>query len=130
MARFKPAGAYHAPEKSVRLLPFRFDRTSSDGYLVSNMVGDFVRLSADEFDRLIGERITPGDDLYEKAYASNLITRDRLPNFKYSQHACAAGWHICARRQVCTCLSSRSGVNIHVRIAKSLGRVQIALAST
>ena len=57
-------------------MPFRFDRTGSDGYLVSNMVGDFVRLSADEFDRLIDERVSPGDGLYEKAYASNLITRE------------------------------------------------------
>ena len=40
------------------------------------MVGDFVRLSADEFDRLIGERVSPGDGLYEKAYASSLITRE------------------------------------------------------
>ena len=76
MARFQDAGAYHAPEKSVRLLPFRFDRAGSDGYLVSNMVGDFVRLIADEFDRLIDERVSPGDGLYEKAYAANLITRE------------------------------------------------------
>ena len=76
MARFQDAGAYHAPEKAVRLLPFRFDRTSSGEYLVSNMVGDFVRLSTDEFNRLIDERVSPGDGLYEKAYASNLITRE------------------------------------------------------
>ena len=76
MARFQPAGAYHAPEKAVRLLPFRFKRTSSDKYLVSNMVGDFVRLSADDFDNLVNERVTPGDGLYEKAYAANLITRE------------------------------------------------------
>ena len=76
MARFQDAGAYHAPEKAVRLLPFRFDRAGSDGYLVSNMVGDFVRLSADEFDRLVDERVSPGDGLYEKAYSANLITRE------------------------------------------------------
>src|SRR5689334_1899833 len=74
MARFQAAGAYHAPDKAIHLLPFRFERDSS-GYLVSNMVGDFVRLSADEFDRLVNEHIAPGDGLYEKAYASNLITR-------------------------------------------------------
>jgi His-Xaa-Ser system radical SAM maturase HxsB len=74
MARFQAAGAYHAPDKAIRLLPFRFERNTG-GYLVSNMVGDFVRLSADEFDRLVNEHITPGDGLYEKAYASNLITR-------------------------------------------------------
>src|SRR5262249_40300553 len=76
MARFQDAGAYHAPEKPIRLLPFRFDRAGADGYLVSNMVGDFVRLSAEEFDRLVDERVSPGDGLYEKAYAANLITRE------------------------------------------------------
>src|SRR5262249_7178312 len=76
MTRFLPPGAYHAPEKSVRLLPFRFERTGSGSYLVSNLVGDFVRLSADEFNRLVEERVTPSDNLYEKAFASHLITRE------------------------------------------------------
>lgn len=76
MARFQPAGSYYAPDKSVRLLPFRFERTGTDGYLVSNIVGDFVRLTTDEFDRVVDERVAPGDRLYEKAYASNLITRE------------------------------------------------------
>lgn len=76
MARFQPAEAYHALEKPIRLLPLRFERIGSDEYLVSNMVGDFVRLSAHEFGRLVDERVTPGDSLYEKAYASNLITRE------------------------------------------------------
>src|SRR5690242_11605730 len=74
MARFQSAEAYFAPKTSVRLLPFRFER-SRGGYLVSNIVGDFVHLSSDEFGRLVEERITPGDGLYEKAYTSNLITR-------------------------------------------------------
>jgi len=76
MARFQPAEAYHDPQKPVRLLPLRFERIGSEEYLVCNMVGDFVRLSAHEFDRLVNERVTPGDSLYEKAYASNLITRE------------------------------------------------------
>jgi uncharacterized protein len=76
MARFQPAGAYHAQDKAVRLLPFRFERSGSDEYLVSNFVGDFVRLSADEFGSLVEERVKPGDALYEKAFASHLIMRE------------------------------------------------------
>jgi uncharacterized protein len=76
MARFQPAGAYQVPERPIRLLPFRFERTSADAYLVSNMVGDFIRLSAEEFHTLTDEKITPKDALYEKAYAANLITRE------------------------------------------------------
>lgn len=76
MARFLPAEAYHAAGNAIKLLPLRFERAGSDGYLVSNFVGDFVRLTADEFDRLVNERMTPGDGLYEKAYASHLISRE------------------------------------------------------
>ena len=38
------------------------------------MVGDFVRLSGDEINRLVDLRVQPGDGLYEKAYAAHLIT--------------------------------------------------------
>src|ERR1043165_6681619 len=75
MARFQTADAFEVPEKRVELLPFRFERRQSD-YLVSNMVGDFVALTYDEFDRLAELRIAPGDDLYEKAYAAHLVNRE------------------------------------------------------
>ena len=39
------------------------------------MVGDFVELTHDEFDRLVDLRLAPGDDLYEKTYAAHLVTR-------------------------------------------------------
>jgi His-Xaa-Ser system radical SAM maturase HxsB len=74
MARFLAADAFHHPETPVELLPFRFER-SSVGYLVSNIAGDFLRLSDDELTRLIELRLSPGDELYEKAYSSHLITR-------------------------------------------------------
>jgi uncharacterized protein len=48
---------------------------SSDKCLLSNIVGDFVRLTSDEFDRLVDLRVAPGDGLYEKAYSSHLISR-------------------------------------------------------
>jgi His-Xaa-Ser system radical SAM maturase HxsB len=75
MARFLAADAFHHPETPVELLPFRFERSSVGGYLVSNIVGDFLRLSDDELTRLIELRLSPGDELYEKAYSSHLITR-------------------------------------------------------
>jgi His-Xaa-Ser system radical SAM maturase HxsB len=34
-----------------------------------------VRLTSDEFDRLVGLRVAPGEGLYEKAYSSHLISR-------------------------------------------------------
>lgn len=74
MARFQAADAFAAPEDPLELLPFQFERRSAD-VLVSNMVGDFVRLSPDEFRRIIDLRTSPGDGLYEKAYAAHLISR-------------------------------------------------------
>lgn len=75
MSRFLPAEAFHATENPIQLLPFRFERLGSNGYLVSNMVGDFVRLSADEFTRLVEGQVGPSDDLYGRAFAAHLISR-------------------------------------------------------
>jgi uncharacterized protein len=75
MARFQSADAFHAPENPIELLPLRFERMHSGNYRVSNMVGDFSRLTSDEFARLTELRLAPGDGLYEKAYEGHLITR-------------------------------------------------------
>ena len=75
MSRFLPAEAFHATENAIQLLPFRFEQ-AGNGYLVSNMVGDFIRLSADEFHRLADGNIVPGDGLYEKAFATHLVSRE------------------------------------------------------
>ena len=61
-------------EDALQLLPLRFERTGKH-YLVSNMVGDFVRLTGDELNRVVDLRVNPGDGLYEKVYAAHLITR-------------------------------------------------------
>src|SRR4051812_34185905 len=75
MARFQTADAFEVPEKRLELLPFRFERRQNE-YLLSNMVGDFVALTHDEFDRLVELRLAPGDGLYEKTYAAHLVTRE------------------------------------------------------
>jgi uncharacterized protein len=74
MARFQQAEVFHSTEDALQLLPLRFERTGGH-YLVSNMVGDFVRLTGDELNRVVDLRVNPGDGLYEKAYAAHLITR-------------------------------------------------------
>jgi His-Xaa-Ser system radical SAM maturase HxsB len=74
MARFLPAHEFQSTPSVIQLLPFRFERSREGRYLVSNMVGDLISLSGEEFDRLVDLRVTPSDALYEKAYASHLIT--------------------------------------------------------
>ena len=80
MARFQPAEAFRSPDDTLELLPLRFTRAGRN-YLVSNMVGDFVRLSGDEMNRLVDLRVKPGDGLYEKAYTAHLITgaKSKIP---------------------------------------------------
>src|SRR5262245_52712706 len=75
MARFAPAEDFYGADRNLQLLPFQFHRTEPDRYLVSNLVGDFIRLSDEEMLRVAELRLTPGDGLYEKAYAAHLITR-------------------------------------------------------
>jgi uncharacterized protein len=74
MARFLAPETFRAATDSLSLLPFHLERTGTNQYLVANMVGDFIRLTEDELNRLIDLRIRPGDGLYEKAYAAHLVT--------------------------------------------------------
>src|SRR5260370_40600322 len=74
MARFLPPEAFLASSDGMSLLPFNLERTGTNQYLVSNMVGDFIRLTEDEINKLIDLRLSPGDGLYEKVYAAHLIT--------------------------------------------------------
>jgi uncharacterized protein len=74
MARFLAPEAFSAATEELSLLPFNLERTGTSQYLVSNMVGDFIRLTEEELNRLVDLRIRPGDGLYEKAYAAHLIT--------------------------------------------------------
>jgi hypothetical protein len=74
MARFLPPDAFRVSSDLVSLLPFNLERTGTNQYLVSNMVGDFIRLTENEVNKLVDLRLSPGDGLYEKAYAAHLIT--------------------------------------------------------
>jgi His-Xaa-Ser system radical SAM maturase HxsB len=74
MARFLAPEAFSPATEALSLLPFNFERTGTNHYLIANMVGDFVRLTEDELNRLIDLQLRPGDGLYEKAYSAHLVT--------------------------------------------------------
>jgi uncharacterized protein len=74
MARFLAPEAFNPATEAVSLLPFNLERTGTNQYLVANMVGDFIRLTEEELNKLVDLRMQPGDGLYEKAYAAHLIT--------------------------------------------------------
>src|SRR5438132_4987242 len=122
MARFLTTDAFEVPEKRLEHLPFRFECRDRE-YLLSNMVGDFVVLTHDEFGRLIDLRVRPGDGLYEKAYASHLITRQ-------GQHAQASGtaeWCHVARSPGCSDQKAGPGMSpqrvpkgVHARLQRAM----------
>jgi len=74
MARFLAPEAFNPATEAVSLLPFNLERTGTNQYLVANMVGDFIRLTDEELNKLVDLQVQPGDGLYEKAYAAHLIT--------------------------------------------------------
>jgi uncharacterized protein len=74
MARFLAPEAFNAATETLSLLPFNLERTGTAQYLVANLVGDFIRLTEDELNKLIDLQLQPGDGLYEKAYSAHLIT--------------------------------------------------------
>lgn len=62
MAGFHPPQGY-VPAGTLQLLPLRFEAMSGDQYLVSNMVGDFLRLSRVELERLASAIVALFDHL-------------------------------------------------------------------
>jgi uncharacterized protein len=76
VSKFAPADEFKAAPSTLRLLPFRFERLEGDRFLASNMLGDFEFLSGEELRRLVDLRIAPGDGLYERAFAKQLIAGD------------------------------------------------------
>ena len=75
MAKFAPPQSFEREDVPVALLPFRFQRKGGSKYLVSNLVGDFITLTEDEFHRVLELRIHPGDGIFEKALVSHLVSR-------------------------------------------------------
>lgn len=73
MSRFLPAEAYAANPAELRLLPLNFERLAADRFLVGNVVGDIVSMTADELGRLSRLELRPGDGLYERAFENMLV---------------------------------------------------------
>ena len=80
MARFSPPEAYRAKSEEWELLPYRFERLNGR-VLVTNLVGEHLFLSAEEFEQL-AERALPTDSpLVRRLRAKHVIreTGEELP---------------------------------------------------
>ncbi|MGJ0620458.1 MAG: His-Xaa-Ser system radical SAM maturase HxsB [Methylocystis sp.] len=74
MAGFQAQEYFYPKADQIRLLPLRFERLSENRYLTANAAGELTMFSSEEFSRLVQLKLSPGDRLYEKAYAASLIT--------------------------------------------------------
>lgn len=76
MSKFSPPEAFAPSSPSeLELLPLRFEPLSSDRYLVTNDVGDYLVVTKKELNQIVSLDLHPGDRLYETAYSHNLIHR-------------------------------------------------------
>jgi len=60
---FAPREAF-APSGSYRLLPFRFDRLDDRHYLMTNDVGEYVRLGRVDLEAFVQRRLDPSSEAY------------------------------------------------------------------
>jgi uncharacterized protein len=74
MASFQAAAEFAPTDASdLRLLPLRFERLGSNRFLVGNLVGDLLLLTAEELERVVSLAIRPGDGLYERCFEKLLV---------------------------------------------------------
>ncbi len=76
MAGFQAPAAFALDAATLlQLLPLRFERLGSDRFLVANLGGDLMPLTAEELERVVSLAIRPGDGLYERAFEKLLVAR-------------------------------------------------------
>ncbi|MFO0610842.1 MAG: His-Xaa-Ser system radical SAM maturase HxsB [Polyangiales bacterium] len=61
------------PRAGYRLLPLRFDRLDGDAYLVTNDVGDYLRVDRASLEALVHHRLDPRSDVYRALKARHFL---------------------------------------------------------
>jgi uncharacterized protein len=80
MSKFREAGAFQAPNADWQLLPFRFERIDSK-VLLTNMVGEHLFISVDDFEQVAGDTLPVDSPLVRRLRAKHVIREesDELP---------------------------------------------------
>ncbi|XXU30709.1 His-Xaa-Ser system radical SAM maturase HxsB [Sorangium sp. So ce887] len=74
-AVFQPRSAY-APRGGYRLLPLRFGHLDETTYVVTNDVGEYVRLDRDELIAFVERRLAPDTSAYKALKSRHLLYED------------------------------------------------------
>lgn len=69
---FKPV-SFFTGDSSYRLLPFRFKRIDKDNVLLTNITGEFVFVSADEFKQLTAKKLPKNSETYNTLRARSFL---------------------------------------------------------
>lgn len=72
MSRFRTAEVFKASGENWQLLPFRFERLK-DRVLVTNMVGEHLALSGEDFELLAGKQLPADSPLVRRLRAKHVI---------------------------------------------------------
>jgi uncharacterized protein len=72
VSRFREAGSFVASGADWQLLPFRFERLNGR-VLITNMVGEHLALSAEDFEALASERLPADSPLVRRLRAKHVI---------------------------------------------------------
>ena len=86
MSKFATSEEFIPESADWQLLPFHFERTNGKG-LVTNMVGEHLFVSADEFDELAHRRLPADSSLVRKLRAKQIIRQqeDQAPRRHLAQ---------------------------------------------
>lgn len=81
MSKFRHAEAFVPASDAWELLPFRFERLDLDRVLVTNMVGEHLFLTGDEFAQFMGHGLPADSPLVRRLRAKQVIRRadEQLP---------------------------------------------------
>ena len=74
-SRFAPPAAYQPADPSWEFLPFQFERLSPNRVLVTNMVGEHLFVSADDFAALMGKKLDPASPLRDGSAPNTSFAR-------------------------------------------------------
>jgi uncharacterized protein len=80
MSRFREAAAFQAPDADWQFLPYRFERVNGR-VLMTNLVGEPLFVSADEFEQIAEKRLPVDSPLVRRLRAKHVIREesDDLP---------------------------------------------------
>lgn len=73
MAKFREPAAFQPVEGAWELLPFAFDRFDNDRVLLTNMVGEHVFVSDDEFASLVEKQMRPDAQLVRRLRSKHIV---------------------------------------------------------